>query len=53
MPKEELAEHVREVFTTLGPIGFIARGAGGIPPEMTLESFNEYMKILHEVRKVR
>lgn len=53
MPKEELAKHVREVFTTLGPIGFIACEAGGIPPEMTLESFNEYMKILQEVRKVR
>ena len=23
MPKEELAKHVREVFTTLGPIGLI------------------------------
>jgi len=50
MSVEELERHIDEVFSTLGPTGFIAREAGGIPTEMTLESFNEYMTILHKRR---
>ncbi len=51
MKKEELRQHIREVVAIGGSERFILSGAGGVPPEMSLENFNAYRGYIYRVRR--
>ncbi|MDD3699688.1 MAG: uroporphyrinogen decarboxylase family protein [Atribacterota bacterium] len=51
MNKEELKEHIGEVVKIGGDRRFILSGAGGVPPEMTLENFNHYRELIYKARR--
>jgi len=51
MKKEELWQHIREVVAIGGSERFILSGAGGVPPEMSLENFNAYREYIYRVRR--
>lgn len=52
MSKNEIKEHIFNVFKCAGPNGFIAMCSGGVPPEMSLENFNYYRYIVEKARKL-
>ncbi len=51
MNKEELKEHIGEAVKIGGDRRFILSGAGGVPPEMTLENFNHYRELIYKARR--
>ena len=52
MTLQEIDKHLEEVVKTAGPTGFILNCGGGVPPEMTLESFMHYSSAIEKFRKV-
>jgi uroporphyrinogen decarboxylase len=52
MSKDEIREHVQDVFRCAGPRGFIAMSSGGVPPEMSLENFNYYIYMVEKARRL-
>lgn len=50
MNKEELEKHIRDVVRAGGQRRFILSGAGGVPPEMSLENFNHYRELIKRAR---
>ena len=51
MKPAEIEHHVREIARIGGSERFILSSAGGVPPEMPLESFNTYRSIIQMVRR--
>ena len=51
MKKEDLLKHIQDIVTIGGEERFILSGAGGVPPEMSLENFNAYRDYIHRARR--
>jgi len=51
MKKEDLLKHIQDIVTIGGEDRFILSGAGGVPPEMSLENFNAYRDFIHRARR--
>jgi uroporphyrinogen-III decarboxylase len=51
MKPTEIEKHVKEIAQIGGGNRFILSSAGGVPPEMSLESFNAYRSIVQRVRR--
>jgi uroporphyrinogen-III decarboxylase len=52
MSKQEIDQHIKQIVATAGPYGVILNCGGGIPPEMTLDSFMHYSDTIERYRKV-
>jgi len=48
---EQISQHIEDIVKTAGPNGLILNCAGGIPPEMKLESFVHYSESLEKHRR--
>jgi uroporphyrinogen-III decarboxylase len=46
-----LEEHISEVAAAGGKSRFILSGAGGVPPEMSVQKFNHYRAFIHKIRR--
>jgi len=51
MKKEELQNHIQEVVSIGRNERFILSGAGGVPPEMSLQNFNAYREYIYQARR--
>ena len=51
MKKEDLLKHIQDIVTIGGEERFILSGAGGVPPEMSLENFNAYRDFIYRARR--
>jgi len=51
MNREELLKHIQEIVALGGEKRFILSGAGGVPPEMSLENFNTYRDFIYRARR--
>ena len=52
MSHEQISNHIEEIVRIAGPKGLILNCAGGIPPEMTLESFVHYSASVERFRRL-
>jgi len=51
MSRAELKEHVQNIASTGGSTRFILSGAGGVPPEMSINSLNYYLELIRRIRR--
>ncbi len=51
MSRAELKDHLQEVVSTGGSTRFILSGAGGVPPEMSINSLNYYLDLIRRIRR--
>jgi uroporphyrinogen-III decarboxylase len=51
MSPRELEEHIAHAVSVGGRDRFILSSAGGVPPEMPLETFNRYRSLVHKARR--
>jgi len=51
MTPGELEAHIKETVKIGGERRFILSGAGGVPPEMSLENFNCYRELIQKARR--
>jgi uroporphyrinogen-III decarboxylase len=51
MTPEEISGHIEQIVRTAGPDGLILNCAGGIPPEMSLEKYMQYVAAIEKLRR--